>query len=161
MFIGQAWHRGGKIPQETQQNIIKVQSYCADMSIEHRFRRFDGGDTLHETICLSDTFRNQWAIEDSELLWADCDVEFFGEMPEFKGSKPYFAQVDPSGGWCNGVFYANGNTKFFDQLQRLGERRRLTSKYFWTSSIMNIREGIAEPFPKIFNHIYQTTGAKK
>jgi len=159
MFIGQAWHRGGIIPLKVQQSILKMQHYCADMSIEHRFRRFDATG-FNDAVVASDTFRNQWAVEDSQLLWADCDVEFSGEMPEFEGKKPYFAWLDGRGGWCNGIFYANGNAKFFDQLQRLGERRKLTNKYFWGSSIMNTRPGIVEPFPKIYSHSFLTTGVR-
>ena len=160
MFIGQAWHKDGDIPIDIQQSIIKMQQYCDDMNIEYRFRRFAGGLTVKDCVVASDTFRNYWAIEDPQLLWADCDVEFNDKIPNFIGTKPYFAEVD-NGGWCNGIFYANGNSHFFDQLQRLGERRKITNRYFWTSAIMNIRGPIVEPFPKIYSHPFLTTRKKE
>jgi len=157
MFIGQAWHEGGEIPPDIVKMIEATEQYANDMGIGYEFRRFPGGD---DPVVESDSYRNYWAIDNPQLLWADCDVQFTKKLPdEFVGDLPYFYWMPGRGGWCNAIFFANGNTDLFERLQRLGEHKGKTNNYFWTSKLMNRWEKCAEQFPAIYEHQFLTTGS--
>jgi len=102
-------------------------------------------------IIVTDTVRIEYATQEPEMLYADCDIEF-KKIPDFEtgNGRPYFGHgIKGKINHC--LFYVNNNTKFFQKIIDERNDRNLPYVHGWPMKI--IRKKKVNVIPKnLYNH---------
>lgn len=115
------------------------------------------GKQFSHPIIATDTKRIEIAAQTPDMLYADCDVEFY-KVPEFilENRRPFFGSNKTSS-VNHSVFYVNGNTNFFKSILNEREQLGMPFTFGWPMKIIRRKPINNIPVELYKHHEYTST----